>query len=89
MKTYKATAKAKSKFWRDSFAFNVSKLNSSGKYRWIIAQNAKPSDQEDEKFRIFTPWNIKYWYKKNKQRDLIDLLYKIVLDLDTNVKLYL
>ncbi len=27
--------------------------------------------------------------KKKKERDLIDLLYKIVLDLDTNVKLYL
>jgi hypothetical protein len=53
--SYKATVKAKSKFWRASLGFNVSKLNSSGKYRWIIAQNAKPSDHEEEKFRIFTP----------------------------------
>lgn len=55
MNLYRATVKARSKFLRGSLEFNVSKLNSSGKYRWIIAQNAKPSDHDEEKFRIFTP----------------------------------
>ena len=54
--TYNAIVKAKSKFCRGSLAFNVSKLNSSGKYRWIIAQNAKPSFHDEEKLRILTPY---------------------------------
>lgn len=64
---YSAVLKANVKFFFRSLGFKELKSKASGKKWWMSAQNAIPSHQDEEKFSIMTPWNVKWKNKDNEK----------------------